>query len=341
MNTAVALSLKTVDKWRRSLYDMQKVTLPDAQSHRLTRARWKVNPVSIRTGVSMMSSETNQAGAETTSVEKSVSQTQPMGMKSVEELEVSKLEIERERLELQKAVETSRLELERLKLEREHKFWNKHSGVLITGLISLAAVAVSGAQIWSTSITQNKQMEIAQFQKKQEIEMIDRQKEKELSLTDEKNRKEWNLNAAKFVADNRKVLFEGSSQEKELLAKMIANIYPPEVSASLLAKLEDASRPAEENTWRKEREKIVRPTAPEQSPGSNPTLKPLPRRTTEEARDGSLDNRYLSEKKVGGCISKIQTNKLGDGIMYMCYQVGEDASYCNYDCYQQTAGRDR
>jgi hypothetical protein len=280
----------------------------------------------------MMSGESNQVIPKTTLGDKSVAKPQSSPMKSVDELEIAKLEIERERLELQKAIETSRLEFEKLKLEREHKFWNRNSGVLITGLISFAAVMVSGAQIWSTTITQNRQMQIAEFQKNREIEMIDRQKEKELSLLDENNKREWNLSAAKFVADNRKVLFEGSSQEKELLAKMIGNIYPPNVATSLLAKLENASPPPEENTWRKEREKIVRPTATNQSPANNPILKPLPQSTTRGSVEYSLDKKYLGEKKTGGCPSTMET-PVGDGNLHKCYLVIDDADYCYYDCY--------
>jgi hypothetical protein len=281
-----------------------------------------------------MGGKTKQAGAKTPPDNKSASQTKPNSTKSVEELEASRLELERERLELDKTTETSRLEFERQKLERENKFLNRNSGVLITGLITLAAVLV-------TWITQNKQMEIAQLQKNREIEMSDRQKDRELSLMDEKNKREWNLSAAKFVAENMKVILGGSAQEKELLAKMLANIYPPEVAAPLLAKLENASPPPEENTWRQEREKIVRPSAPAPSQGSNPTLKPLPRPTAEGTRADSLDKRYRSEKQAGGCASKLQTSSLGDGIMYTCYQVGEDTDYCSYDCYPQGAGGDR
>jgi hypothetical protein len=282
-----------------------------------------------------MGNETNQVVAKTTLAEKSEGKTQSSHIKTADEIEVAKLEIERERLELQKAIDTSKLEFEKLKLEREHKFWNRNSGVLITGLISFAAVMVSVGQVWSTSIIQNRQMQIAEFQKNREIEMIDRQKEKELSLLDEKNRREWNLSAAKFVADNRKVLFEGSPQEKELLAKMIGNIYPPNVATSLLAKLENASTYPEEGTWRKEREKIVRPTAAKQNPANNPSLTRLAQSTAGSSIDNDSANKYLSEKKTGGCYSTLEP-----GGKIKCYLVGEDANGCYYDCYPQTAERD-
>ncbi|HWS85782.1 MAG TPA: hypothetical protein VN282_02230 [Pyrinomonadaceae bacterium] len=277
-----------------------------------------------------MGGKTKQAGAKTPPDDKSASQTRPGGTKSAEEIEASRLDLERERLELDKTIATSRLEFERQKSDRENKFWNRNSGVLITGLISLAALMVTATQIWT-----------AKLQKDREIEMSDRQKDRELSLMDEKNKREWNLSAAKFVAENMKVILGDNAQEKELLAKMLANIYPPEVAAPLLAKLENASPPPEENTWRQEREKIVRPSAPAPSQGSNPTLKPLPRPTAEGTRADSLDKRYRSEKQAGGCVSKVNTNKLGDGIMYICYQVGEDASYCSYDCYPLGAEGDR
>lgn len=261
---------------------------------------------------------TDQPAAAATLDGKSPAVTQPSHIKSIDEIEAEKLNLERERLELQRTIETAKLGFEKSKLEHEHKFWNRNSGVLITGLISLAAVMVTLGQVWSTSITQKEQMKIAEFQKNREIEMIDRQKEKELSLS-----------AAKFVADNRKVLFEGSAQEKELMAKIIGIIYPPPVAASLLAKLENASSPPEESTWRKERERIVRPTAPANR-SNPPPLKRLPETATRESAGNTPANRYVSDK-TNGCPSSV--THIVSGTRHSCYLSASDADYCYYDCY--------
>ena len=270
----------------------------------------------------MADNKIDKVSSETSSDDNSKAKTQSNQLKSAGDIEIAKLEIERERLELQKNIETSKLEIEKLKLEREKKFWNKNSGTLITASVALAAVIVTLGQVLSTWISQNKQ-----------IEMIDRQKEKELALLNEKNRKDWNLNAAKFITDNRKPLFEGSKSEKQLLANVIGTIYPPDVAASILAKLENVSLSPEEDAWRKEREKIVRPSVAE-SPTNNRPLKRLPQPNDGGGVDIGLGNKYVSEKTVGGCSSRLQTN-IENGGVHRCFLTGQDINYCYYDCYPQ------
>ena len=50
------------------------------------------------------------------------------------------------------AIDRERLELERRRLALENRFVNRHLGAFITGAISLAAIAVSAAQIWTADI---------------------------------------------------------------------------------------------------------------------------------------------------------------------------------------------
>jgi hypothetical protein len=247
-----------------------------------------------------------------------------------DEIEATKLQIERERLEADKGIENAKLEIEKLKLKHEQKFWNRNSGALIAAFVSLAAVIVSSGQVISTWVSQNRQLELATLQKGQELEMIEKQKEKELTLLDENNKRDWYLNAAKFVADNRKVLFRGTPQEKELLARMIGTIYPPNVATSLLAKLENSSPTPKASAWRKEREKIVRPAYEEQGPANTPPLKQVPPSTSID----NSSNKYVSEKVGIGCASKIQGKPVNDATN-VCYLVAAEPNFCYYECYPQ------
>ncbi|MGB8508086.1 MAG: hypothetical protein WCD76_06765 [Pyrinomonadaceae bacterium] len=36
---------------------------------------------------------------------------------------------------------------------------------------------------------------------------------------------------------------------------------------------------------------------------------------------------------VLACSRTMLTNQLGDGVLYTCYNTGEDEYYCYYDCY--------
>lgn len=282
--------------------------------------------------------------------DKSKDKAQSSYKKSNDEVEMVRLGIERERLEIQKDIENSKLEIERLKLEREQKFWNRNSGTLITALVSLAAVIVSSGQVISTWISQNRQLQIAIIQKNQEIDMVERQKVKELALLDEQNRREWNLNAAKFIADNRKGLFDGSQQEQKLLAKVIRTVYPPDVAALLLEKLESTSLPSEGSTWREAREKIVRPVSSLKRVLGAATAQSADTARQNAANDLAQGVGILIKKDSGemsvdespensrrspqtnGSSTTVCLSTIEDAMM-ICRRVGEDANACHYKCY--------
>lgn len=292
-----------------------------------------------------MSNEADKTVEKTTIDTNSTGEPKVDYIKPGDEIEILKLNLERERFELQKNIENSKLEIEKLKIGREQKFWNRNSGALITATVSLAAVIVSLGQVWSTWISQDKQLQIAALQKGQEIEMINRQKEKELSLLDEQNRREWNLSAAKFITDNRKTIFDGNPQEQKLLAKVIQTIYPPDVAFSLLEKLESASPPDEVSTWREAREKIVRPAGaakrvirvkpdqPVDAVNQNKLNDPTPQLPPSNAKGSDNLNGPPVRISGGGCASSTLTTQVIDGKTYTCYLSGEDDDFCYMECY--------
>jgi hypothetical protein len=160
-------------------------------------------------------------------------------------IETARLKIDRQRLELDKS-----------KAEREKRFWNKNS-TSITALVSLAAVIVSLSQVWVAKISKDKELEITSLQKLAELDVADKQKEKELAILTEQRHREWSLNAAKFVTDNRKALFAGTPQERDLFAKLIPTVFPADVSASLLDRLIAASPPTAKGVWSTARANVI------------------------------------------------------------------------------------
>jgi hypothetical protein len=281
-----------------------------------------------------MSSKTDKTVEKAVSATNSADESKTNYVEPSNETERLKLGLERERFDLQKSIEISKLEIEKLKIERELKFWNRNLGVLITAAVSLAAVIVSLGQVWSTWISQNKQLQIVALQK-----------EKELSLSDEQNKREWNLNAAKFITDNRKIIFEGSPQEQKLIAKVIQTIYPSDVALSLLEKIESASPPSEAGTWREAREKVVRPVGnvkrivrpkvDQPADGANQTKSndSVPQSSQSNANGSNNLNVPLIKLPGGGCRTSMVTNQMGDGKTYTCLLSEESADYCYYQCY--------
>jgi hypothetical protein len=190
-----------------------------------------------------------------------------------EEIEKARLDIERERLEL-----------DRTKSELDKSFFKRNSGVLIPAAVSLAAVIVSLSQVWITKISKEKELEITTIQKKYELNMLEVQK-----------KREWDLSAAKFVIDNRQAIFNGSLEEQRLFAKIIPTIFPEDISASLLTRIETASPPASKAPWREALNNTARPST---SARSVPTSPQQPRSLPQPERSvgqSSSDKRYAVE----------------------------------------------
>jgi WD40 repeat protein len=61
----------------------------------------------------------------------------------------------------------------------------------------------------------------------------------------------------RFFSDNRKAIFEGKAEEKEVFAKLIATLYPPEVAAPLLRHLETTSTGNDQRIWQAARQQSL------------------------------------------------------------------------------------
>jgi hypothetical protein len=162
-----------------------------------------------------------------------------------DDLEKKSLELGRREIELAQ----NQLEIDKKRAELDRGFLNRNTGVLIPAAVSLAAIIVSLGQVWAAKISKDKEIQISILQHKQDLESQERQKEHELALSDAQRKRELDLAAAKFIADNRKEIFEGSDADKEVYGKMISALFPPEVAAPVLHRLEIASTGQARKIW--------------------------------------------------------------------------------------------
>lgn len=143
-------------------------------------------------------------------------------LKEAASLEVAE-KIEVVRLEL----ESERLEVERSKALADRKFWVRNFGAAITAIISLAAVLVSLSQVWVASIQKDKEIEIARTQKAKELETTVVQQDRA-----------WKLDIAKFVLDHGDRLLGKDKAQRELVTRVMLITFPPEYSGELIDRLE-------------------------------------------------------------------------------------------------------
>ncbi|AMK78117.1 MULTISPECIES: hypothetical protein [Methylomonas] len=122
------------------------------------------------------------------------------------------LGIEKTRLQ----IEQNRFELEKRRAELENSLLHKHFGAIVAAVVSISAAIVSYAQI-----------QIAQIQKNKELEMLEI-----------KSQRDWKVEAAKFVVENKKVIFSEDDQERQMMRHVISIAFPKEVGDGLLVKVE-------------------------------------------------------------------------------------------------------
>jgi WD40 repeat protein len=169
-------------------------------------------------------------------------------------------EIEKATLALQKAeldLERKRLEIEKKAAEIDKTFLSKNTGVLIPAAVTLAAVMVSIGQVWSANISKNKELELSALQHKADADSQERQREREMALTDSERKRELNLTAIRFVTENRQAIFDGTPADQELFGKVIPALFPPEISAPLLNRIEGATKGADREIWQEARRSAI------------------------------------------------------------------------------------
>lgn len=177
-----------------------------------------------------------------------------------EEATQKELEFDRRETELAR----KQLELEKAQAEIAKGFLNRNTGILISAAISLAEVIVSLGQVWVSAIEKNKEIEISRLQHQQEMDSQERQKQRELASNEAEKKRELDLEAAKFITEHSKEIFDGSTQDKELYGKLMVTLFPPEVASPLLHRIATASTGSSQQIWQNARNE-----AQSQSPHSS------------------------------------------------------------------------
>jgi len=168
---------------------------------------------------------------------------------TLEELEQRSRDLDSREIEIAR----KQLDFEKSQAESSRGFLNRNMGVLITAAVSLAAVIVSVGQVWVTTISKNKEIEITRLQHAQDMESQERQKEKELASNEAQRKRELDLEAAKFITEHSKEIFDGSTEDKELYGKLIVTLFPPEVASPLLHRIATASTGPSQQIWQNAR----------------------------------------------------------------------------------------
>jgi hypothetical protein len=148
-----------------------------------------------------------------------------------DEREDAKLALDRDRYELDKR----RVVVEESKSRTDNLFLNRRFPVLVTAIVSAAAVFFSYVQMHVAS----------------------EDKERELALAREKSDQEFRLAAAKFVTDNSKLIFEGNNEEQLRIRNVILASFPPSISNALFARFEQSATSTQAATTWSEAQKVT------------------------------------------------------------------------------------
>jgi hypothetical protein len=169
-----------------------------------------------------------------------------MASENNSEIGNERLDVEKKRVE----IEQQRLEIERTRSEREQRFFNKNFAVILTAAVTvvgtLLTVLGAGAQVWTTYISKDKEIEIASMQKQAENQRLEKEKEREYSLS-----------TAKFVMENNKTLFSGTPNELKRMAMIIGLLFPREIADRMYEDLRTTADSDEaKRIWSRARETI-------------------------------------------------------------------------------------
>lgn len=156
--------------------------------------------------------------------------------------------LQKESLECKRAltkIKRERLEFEKAQAANEKKFWRSAAGTKVTALISFAVVLVSGSSVWISKIGKDREIQVSTIQRQLELEKIEAQQ-----------KREWDLNLVQFVLSNQKAILNASPQVQKVLARIIPNRLPEDISIALLEGLEQASPPPTRVIWSQARTKL-------------------------------------------------------------------------------------
>lgn len=143
-------------------------------------------------------------------------------------LEQARLDLDERRFAYEQQVGQLRLELEKAKLKFDSRFAARYLGTFITGLVSLAAVIVTIAQVRIAVSMKEKDIAVAKVTERMQMEM-----------TEAQQTREWNMKTAEFVATHWKLISDPQTQRE--MADIMLVVFPPKIANPLFRRLNSAS----------------------------------------------------------------------------------------------------
>lgn len=128
-----------------------------------------------------------------------------------QKIQLAELEIEAEALEIEKA-----------KSRTEQKFWSKSFAATMTAIISLAAVLISFAQVWSSNIQKEKELAL----KDKELEIIQIKNQQHLNVHNTQLTEQQKSEVLKFISGYKDVILDGDTIKINAVENFIRANYP-------------------------------------------------------------------------------------------------------------------
>jgi hypothetical protein len=176
--------------------------------------------------------------------------------------EQQQLDIELERLEIEKLKAST--EQQKLELERERfQFEKQKAPPGLTKIIAIAGAFLGLLTVMITAIVGGGNVWVTKINKDREIALSAQQKQAEMQKLEAQQNREWSLSLAHFVLTHKKALFSGTPEEQRLLAKVVPTIFPPEISVTLFQKLEKTGTPTARVIWRQARTSVETTQGPQ------------------------------------------------------------------------------
>jgi hypothetical protein len=149
--------------------------------------------------------------------------------------------------------------------------------------VSLAAVLVSGAQVW-----------IAHLNKERELGLAEVHAEQELSLHEREGERRWKLDLAEFLVENRSSIFSDDAAQRQQMRDILLVTFPPEVSQELFRDLQIIAKPEWESDWQEAESKARLLSMPVVYPYY---ASPFPKQLINAIADIASEGEYLFAPK--------------------------------------------
>jgi len=136
-------------------------------------------------------------------------------------LDKKRFDLEKFRIEQEVRIQNERLAIDRGDAKRAQQFLRNPA--LVSAAISLAAVLVSGAQVW-----------VAKISKDKDVALADKQNQREISQRIEAQQGQFDLDRAKLIIEHKNDLFGGDPVTSQRMSMLIQTLFPPNIAAQII-----------------------------------------------------------------------------------------------------------